>query len=120
MGVPICASAQRMFTIDGIHPAVESMLGNQRTHVLRWFSALSIGEANRRITFAVVADLSGTTNPAIFLSLARVQDARCSLQNFREAYEAILRPVLFVLDLKGASVYVLQLSQHLAKCLNRT
>jgi len=84
------------------------MLGNQRTHVLRWFPALSIGEAKRRIAFAVVADLSGATHTAIVLGLARVQNARRSLQNFRETYKTILRPVLFVLDLKGARVYVLQ------------
>jgi len=109
-----------MHTTDGNHLAVKSMLGNQRTHILRWFSALSIGEAKRRIAFAVVADLSGTTHTAVVLGLASIQDARCSLQNFRETYETILRPVLFVLDLEGASVYVLQSSQHLANCLSRT
>lgn len=83
------------------------MFGNQRTHILRWFSALSIGEAKRRITFAIIADLSRTTHTAIVLSLARVQDTRCSLQNFRETYEAVLRPVLFVLNLECTSVYVL-------------
>lgn len=90
------------------HTASISCLITPTILILRRLSPVRIRQPQRSIAFAIRSNLPRATNLTI-LSLASIHDTRGSLQRLRQTHNTVLVPVLLVLDLQRARVYVLEL-----------